>query len=171
MPLEPMRNQYRAVSYKNNKYMSYESEQIEFQKELEQIKARYEALDKYFELHPDEKKKGWGANSFGDYTRMQYEQILQRKYNDYDIYGWSTLYLEYKVCKYRKNELEYNLKESKTHRKISKTVDYIGSITPQHVSGRIYKVENGDGCGKFCLWFLIIDAFIIFLYWIISGGH
>ena len=35
----------------------------------------------------------------------------------------------------------------------------------------VYKVENGDGCGMFCIWFLIIDAFIILLYWIISGGH
>ena len=171
MPLNWMHRIRLAPIHLNKKYMSYESEQIEFQKELEQIRARFEALDKYFELHPEEKKKGFGSSSFGDYTRMQYEQILQRKYNDYDIYGWSTLYLEYKICRYRKNELEYNLKESKTHRNISKTVDFIGSITPQHVSGRVYKVENGDGCGTFCFWFLIIDAFIIFLYWIISGGH
>ena len=27
--------------------------------------------------------------------------------------------------------------------------------------GRVYKVENGDGCGMFCLWFMIIDAIII----------
>ena len=152
--------------------MSYENEQIEFQKELEQIKARYEVLHEYFELYPNEKNKGIGStNVVDDYKRMQYEKILQCKYNDYDTYGWSSLYLEYKICKYRKNELEYNLKESKTHRNISKTVDFIGSITPQHVSGRLYKVENGDGCGTFCLWFLIIDAIIIFLYFIISGGY
>lgn len=68
-------------------------------------------------------------------------------------------------------ELQSKLKESKTSRKISNTLEYIGSITPQHVGGRVYKVENGDGCGMFCIWFLIIDAFIILLYWIISGGH
>ena len=142
--------------------MSYEAEQEQYAKELESVKSRYEALDNYFKQNPNEKEKrsgySFGSDSVvGNYQRQQYEQILQRKYNDYDNYGWSTLYLEYKICKYRKNELEYNLKESKTHRNISKTVDYIGSITPQHVSGRVYKVENGDGCGTFCLWFTSVS--------------
>ena len=44
---------------------------------------------------------------------------------------------------------------------IGKTAEYLASITPQHVSGRVYKVENGDGCGMFCLWFMIIDAIIV----------
>ena len=73
----------------------------------------------------------------------------------------------------KKQAMLVTVLKSKIHRVIvtESNIDYIGSITPQHVSGRVYKVENGDGCGKFCLWFLIIDAFIIFLYWIISGGH
>ena len=176
MPLEPMRNQYRAVSFFYTTYMSYEAEQEQFAKELESVKSRFEVLDTYFKQNPSEKEKRSGYTFGGDsvvenYKRQQYEQILIQKYFDSDNYNCSTLYLEYKICKYRMAELQSKLKESKTSRNISKTVDYIGSITPQHVSGRVYKVENGDGCGKFCLWFLIIDAFIIFLYWIISGGH
>ena len=160
----------------NTKYMSYEAEQEQFAKELESVKSRFEDLDNYFKQNPSEKEKRSGY-SFGsdsvveNYQRQQYERILIEKYFDSDNYNCSTLYLEYKICKYRMAELQAKLKESETSRNISKTVDYIGSITPQHVSGRVYKVENGDGCGKFCLWFLIIDAFIIFLYWIISGGH
>ena len=156
--------------------MSYESEQEQFAKELESVKFRFEVLDNYFKQNPSEKEKR-RDDSFGsdpvveNYKRQQYEQILIRKYFDSDNYRCSTLYLEYKICKYRMAELLSKLKETKTSRNISKTVDYIGSITPQHVSGRVYKVENGDGCGTFCLWFLIIDAFIIFLYWIITGGH
>ena len=47
----------------------------------------------------------------------------------------------------------------------------MASIIPQHVSGRVYKVENGDGCGMFCLWFIVIDVIIVFLWYIISGGN
>lgn len=156
--------------------MSYEAEQEQFAKEFERVKSRFEALDNYFKQNPSEKEKQGGYILGSDsivenYKRQQYEQILIQKYFDSINYNCSTLYLEYKICKYRMAELQSKLKESKTSRNISKTVAYIGSITPQHVSGRVYKVENGDGCGMFCLWFLIIDAFIIFLYWIISGGN
>lgn len=152
--------------------MSYESDQIQYQKELEQIKDRLEILDKYFVIHPYEKKKDFARNEYlGDYdcTRIQYEQILQRKYNDFDTCGWSVCYLEYKICLHRKYELEYKLKESKSHRNISKTINFLESITPQHVSGRVYKVENGDGCSMFCLWFVIIDAIIFFIIFLFLG--
>lgn len=157
--------------------MSYESEQKQFAKELESLQSRLEVLDNYFKQNPSEKERKRSSYTFGNssvvenYIRQQYEQILIQKYFDSDNYNCSTLYLEYKICKYKIVELQSKLRESKTSRNISKTLEYIGSITPQHVSGRTYKVENGDGCGMFCLWFLIIDAFIIFLYWIISGGH
>lgn len=163
--------------------MSYESERLELKKELEETNARLDALEKYFELNPQEKfrysstgvpsnysKTILSRNRLDEYKRIQYERILQYKYNDYDTSNWSTLYLEYKIFKNKKDELMYKLTESKTQRNISKTVNYIGSITPQHVSGRVYKVENGDGCATFCIWFLIIDALLIFLYYIISGG-
>ena len=52
---------------------------------------------------------------------------------------------------------------------IGKTAEYIASITPQHVSGRVYKVENGDGCGMFCLWFIIINAIIVLIIYLTSG--
>ena len=68
----------------------------------------------------------------------------------------------------RKKELERLLSQTSAERtkdniknNIGKTAEYLASITPQHVSGRVYKVENGDGCGMFCLWFMIIDAIII----------
>lgn len=173
--------------------MSYENEQEQFAKELERVKSRFETLDNYFKQNPSEKEKrsypygsDYGSNRIDrllsgaderllfaaeDYKRQQYVRFLAAKYNDYGNYNYSALYLEYKICKYRMAELQSKLKESKTSRNISKTVDFIGSIIPQHVSGRVYKVENGDGCGLFCLWFMIIDALIVFLYWIISGGH
>ena len=163
--------------------MSYESEQIELKKELEETNARLDALEKYFEQNPQEKfrySSGKVPSNYSEtilsrshldkYKRMQYEQILQYKYYDYDTSNWSTLYLEYKILKNKKEELLCKLSESKTQRNISKTVNYIGSITPQHVSGRVYKVENGDGCATFCLWFFIIDALLVLLYCIISGG-
>ncbi len=156
--------------------MSYESEQEQFSRELEKIKFRFEVLDDYFKQNPREKEKQ--KDSIGDsesfvecYKRQQYEQTLNKKYLDFDNYNCSTLFLEYKICKYRMAELQSKLKESKTTRNIIKTVDYIGSITPQHVSGRIYKIENGEGCGTFCLLFMIIDGAILLLYWLISGGH
>ena len=156
--------------------MSYETEQEQFAKELESVKNRFEILDNYFKQNPSKKENQSGysldrSSVVENYKRQQYEQILIRRYFDNDNYSCSTLFLEYKVCKYRMAELQSKLKESKTSRNISNTVAYIGSIIPQHVGGRVYKVENGDGCGMFCIWFLIIDAFIILLYWIISGGH
>ena len=78
--------------------------------------------------------------------------------------------MEYKLCAHRKAELEGKLEQSKFERGATKTLDYIAGITPQHVSGRMYKVEDGDGCGKFCLWFIIIDALIVFIWFLISGG-
>ena len=86
--------------------MSYEAEQKQFAKELESVKARFEVLDNYFKQNPSEKEKRSGY-SFGsdsvveNYKRQQYEQILIREYFDSDNFNCSTLYLEYKICKYR----------------------------------------------------------------------
>lgn len=102
---------------------------------------------------------------------MQYEQILKKKYSYYGHYNYSTLYLEFLIFSFRKSELENKLDQSKVGRSVEKTMDFIVGITPQHVSGRIYKVEDGDGCAKFCLWFVIIDSALLFLYWLISGGN
>lgn len=151
--------------------MSYESEQKQYAEELEKLTGRYEELKRFFAENPDQKDcKTSYLNRTKDYGRMQYEQILEKKYFYYDHYKYSTLYLEFLILSFRTSELESKLKQSKVSRGVEKTTDFIGGITPQHVSGRVYKVEDGDGCLKFCLWFIIIDVAIIFLYWLISGG-
>jgi len=153
--------------------MSYEQDNIKMKKELEILEPRFQVLKKYFDENPNAKRKqvGFGGgrgvtSSLEDsVTRTQYERILQNKYFHYPSWDESTLYLEYKIIAFRIADIKSKLNESKSQRNISKTMDYIGSITPQHVSGRIYKVENGDGCGTFCLWFVVVDAIIIFLLW------
>lgn len=153
--------------------MSYESEQKQYAEELEKLTERYEELKQFFADNPDQKENKTSYLSFNstrDYGRMQYEQILEKKYYYYDHRKYSTLYLEFLILAFRTSELESKLNQSKLGRGVEKTADFIGGITPQHVSGRIYKVEDGDGCAKFCLWFIIIDAAIVFLYWLISGG-
>lgn len=151
--------------------MSYELEQKQYSEELGKLKGRYELLKQFFADNPDKKDNKASCLHGRDYGRMQYEQILEKKYLYYDHYKYSTLYLEFLILSFRKSELENKLDQSKVGRSVEKTMDFIGDITPQHVSGRIYKVEDGDGCAKFCLWFVIIDAAIIFLYWLISGGN
>lgn len=81
----------------------------------------------------------------------------------------------YRNKKYRKRELQRLLAQTPTERtkeniknNIEKAAGYMASITPQHVSGRVYKVENGDGCGTFCLWFVLIDAIILLIYFLVS---
>lgn len=150
--------------------MSYELEQKQYAEELEKLKGRYELLKQFFANNPDKKENKTSYLNSRDYGRMQYKQILENKYSYYDHYKYSTVYLEFLILSFRKSELESKLDQSKVGRSVEKTLDFIGGITPQHVSGRIYKVEDGDGCAKFCLWFVIIDAAIIFLYWLISGG-
>ena len=149
--------------------MSYEAEQEKYREELKTITKRYEFLHSYFENNPNEKNNR-EEYSWANPQRMQLERILQNQYNDFDTSSYSTLYLEYKICAHRKSELEWKVGQSKLGRGATKTLDYIAGITPQHVSGKIYKVEDGDGCAKFCIWFVIIDALIVFLYFLISGG-
>lgn len=149
--------------------MSYEAEQEKYREELETITKRYEFLHSYFENNPDEKNNR-EEFPWSDPQRIQLERILQNKYNDFNTSSFSKLYLEYKICAHRKAELEAKLEQSKFARGATKTLDYIAGITPQHVSGKIYKVEDGDGCAKFCLWFCLIDALIVFIYFLISGG-
>ena len=157
----------------NGSIMSYEQDNIKMKQELDILEQRFQVLKKYFDDNPNAKRKqvGFGGlggvtNSFEDsITRSQYERILQNNYYHYPSYNESALYLEFKIITFRIAEIKSKLKESKAQRSISKTMDYIGSITPQHVSGRIYKVENGDGCGTFCLWFMVVDAIIVFLLW------
>lgn len=155
--------------------MNYEEEQKKYAEELRQLCSQLQALDKIFE---DPKLVDYkiqclaeqiqlydAADSFSQYSqyrkRLQFKQRLER---------------DYREKKERKSELERLLSQSPSERTadnikkgLVKTAVFMGSITPQHVSGRLYKVENGDGCGMFCLWFCIIDAILVFLFWLIGG--
>jgi len=149
--------------------MSYETEQIQYAKELKDVERDFDILDKFLKEHPELKvKQRYGFDIHFDAEEYKYKKILENKYHVFDTYNDSKYMLQYRILKHRKDELEYNLQRSKTSRNIDKAVNYIGSITPQHVSGRMYKVENGAGCGTFCMWFMIIDALIIFICYIIS---
>ena len=110
--------------------------------------------------------EGFIGNTQEEYLKL----ILKRQYGDSYTDGNSVFMLEYKLCQHKKKEIEYKLKETKTYRTIIKTLNFVDGITPRHISGRIYKVKDGDGCGMFCLWFIVIDAIIVFLWHIISGG-
>lgn len=140
--------------------MSYEQEQAEYKKQLDKVVKRIEELDNAFAKHPYLKfssNRSFGGNIQEEYLKV----ILQQNYGDYNTSNDSVYMLEYKLCQ---------LKESKTDRNVLKVLDYIDGITPKHVSGRVYEVKDGKGCGTFCLWFIIIDAIIVFLYYLISGG-
>lgn len=157
--------------------MTYEEEQIKYAEELRQITAALRGLDEIF-MDPD--------NSYAKILEL-YKQLnpldfkyqlisnieIQQKINRFKHF----LEDDYRNKKYRKKELERLLSQTPAERtkenirtNVGKTAGFVASITPQHVSGRVYKVENGDGCGTFCLWFIIIDAIIVLIYFIISGG-
>ena len=150
--------------------MSYEQEQAKYKEQLDKVIRRIEELDNAFAKHPDLKyssNRGFRGNLQEEYLKM----ILQQNYGDYNTHNDSVYMLEYKLCQYEKSNLVIKLNESKTDRNISKTLDFIDGIIPRHVSGRVYEVKDGDGCATFCLWFFIIDAIIVFLYFLISGGN
>lgn len=156
--------------------MTYEEEQIKYAEELRQITAALKGLDEIF-MDPD--------NSYAKILEL-YKQLnpldfkyqlisnieIQQKINRFKHF----LEDDYRNKKYRKKELERLLSQTPAERtkenirtNVGKAAGFMASITPQHVSGRVYKVENGDGCGTFCLWFIIIDAIIVLIYFIISG--
>ena len=84
--------------------MSYESEQIEFAKELETLKVQVEYMDKYFTANPNAKNKQYnrfGIPSESTALRWQSEKILREKYQDYQT-DYSLEYLNYKILKHRK---------------------------------------------------------------------
>lgn len=157
--------------------MTYEEEQIKYAEELKQIVGELRCLDELF-----------AQPSQVDFKIQKlYERIypldfkyqflsgieIQRKFNQFR----QLLEENYRRKKLRKIELERLLSQSPVERNkenikknIGKAAEYMVSITPQHVSGRIYKVENGDGCSAFCCWFMLIDAIIVLIYFLISGA-
>lgn len=146
--------------------MTYEDEQIKYAEELKEITFAISRLDEIFE-----------DSSKTDVKILEYyKQLNPSRFqfsSSFEIQQQISLFRnlleeDYRRKIARKKELERLLSQTSAERtkdniknNIGKTAEYLASITPQHVSGRVYKVENGDGCGMFCLWFMIIDAIII----------
>lgn len=87
----------------------------------------------------------------------------------YDSSQDSDSYLQYRILWAKHTSLSARLDQSKIGRAANDGLDFLASITSQHVSGKIYKVENNDGCSKFCLWFVIIDVLICHIIYMING--
>lgn len=154
--------------------MTYEDEQIKYAEELKEITFAISRLDEIFE-----------DSSKTDVKILEYyKQLNPSRFqfsSSFEIQQQISLFRnlleeDYRRKTARKKELERLLSQTSAERtkdniknNIGKTAEYLASITPQHVSGRVYKVENGDGCGTFCLWFIIIDAIIVLIIYLISG--
>ena len=146
--------------------MTYEDEQIKYAEELKEITFAISRLDEIFE----------DSSKIDVKILEYYKQLNPSRFqfsSSFEIQQQISLFRnlleeDYRKKTARKKELERLLSQTSAERtkdniknNIGKTAEYLASITPQHVSGRVYKVENGDGCGMFCLWFMIIDAIII----------
>lgn len=146
--------------------MTYEDEQIKYAEELKEITFAISRLDEIFE----------DSSKIDVKILEYYKQLNPSRFqfsSSFEIQQQISLFRnlleeDYRRKTARKKELERLLSQTSAERtkdniknNIGKTAEYLASITPQHVSGRVYKVENGDGCGMFCLWFMIIDAIII----------
>lgn len=154
--------------------MTYEDEQIKYAEELKEITLAIRRLDEIFEDSSQTNVK------ILEFYKQLYPSRFQFSSN-FEIQQQISLFRnfleeDYRRKTARKKELERLLSQTPTERtkdniknNIGKTAEYIASITPQHVSGRVYKVENGDGCGMFCLWFIIIDAIIVLIIYLIYG--
>ena len=148
--------------------MTYEDEQIKYAEELKEITLALRRLDEIFKDSSQTNVKilEFYKRQFSSNFEIQQQISIIRNFLEED----------YRRKTARKKEFERLLSQTPAERtkdniknNIGKTAEYIASITPQHVSGRVYKVENGDGCGTFCLWFIIIDAIIVLIIYLISG--
>lgn len=144
----------------------HEDEQKTLLEEYERLQKQYEELKQYFDVNPQAKKRS-GVLNYNYQTDLLRRQA--EKYGMYDTYNDSDEYLHFKIIAARLDQCKHRLKQSKASRAFEDSVKFMGSITPKHVSGRMYKVENGDGCGIFCLWFIIIDAIICLLIFLFHG--
>ena len=154
--------------------MTYEEEQLKYAEELKQVSSELKVLEDIFSDSALVDAKIWEIYKKVNPLEMKYQlssTIYQMQQKNQTFKLLLESYYHKKLN--RKNELERLLSQTPAERtkenvknNIGKTAEYIASITPQHVSGRIYRVENGDGCGTFCLWFMIIDALIVFIYYL-----
>lgn len=156
--------------------MTYEEEQIKYAEELKDVTNAIRDLEELFKDSNQANAKIWEYYTQLNPTdvRLSSRFEIQQKV----ITLRQLLEGNYRKKIARKKELERLLSQTPSERtkdnlydNMEKAAEYMASITPQHVSGRVYKVENGDGCGLFCLWFIVIDAIIVFLWYIISGGN
>lgn len=147
--------------------MLYEEENKKLQERLKEIEPAVQKMKIYFENHPN-KKNGSSSLFYKSPQRYLMEEVAQSKYYIYDYDNFSDEYLQYRILDAEVSSIKHRLSESGVSRALDDGITFLGSITPQHVSGRIYRVENGDGCGTFCLWFIIIDAIIIFIWYLAS---
>ena len=158
--------------------MTYEQEQAQYQAQLNKIKAQMTELEEIINNSPEtiythhNHRKSHIHDIFRqreqEQERMILQMMLREKYGDYSSEN-SVLKLRYKLLEHEKKDIEYKLKETKNQRRANKTLEYLENITPQHVSGRVYKVNDGDAFGTFCLWFCIIGTVIVLIYVLISG--
>ena len=146
--------------------MTYEDEQIKYAEELKEITLAISRLDEIFEDPSQTDVKILEYYKQLNPSRFQFSSSFEIQ-QQISLFR-NLLEEDYKRKIARRKELERLLSQTPAERtkdniknNIGKTAEYLASITPQHVSGRVYKVENGDGCGMFCLWFMIIDAIII----------
>lgn len=154
--------------------MTYEEEQLKYAEELKTLSGELRELEVLFSEPSLIDEKVWEYYKQVNPLEVKYhlsssQYEIQKKIETFK----QLLESDYRKKRSRKQELERLLSQSPAERTkenvkngIGKTADYIASITPQHVSGRVYRVENGAGCGTFCLWFLIIDAIIVFIYYL-----
>lgn len=139
--------------------MNYEEENEELAKQLKELSIQIEQYKAYFESHPNAKTD---YNQITSTDRVMLEMTAQ-KMGIYSSMSDSDEYLVYKILCAKYEKIKYRLSQGKAKRALVDGVTFVDSITPQHVSGKVYKVENSDGCGMFILWFLIIDFFILLI--------
>lgn len=104
--------------------MSYTTEQLEYQKQLDQVNKKLNELNTLLSQHPELKTDY--SNNFS-HRKAYYQSILSS--HGISTWGDSELMLESKILTHKKNELEYRLKESKFSRNIGKISDIIPQLT------------------------------------------
>ena len=109
----------------------------------------------YFDNNPNAKERGANWTS---HTGILMK--VAEKYGIYDTWNDSDEYMQFRIIETRLNRCKYRLKQSKSSIAFVDSVSFIASITPQHVNGRMYKIENSNGC----LWFVVIDILICLIY-------
>ena len=145
--------------------MTYEEENAALKKEIDSLQTKIKIYKEFFDKNPSAKKGGDDLWSTQRYLLTK----TAESYGIYDSSQDSDSYLQYRILCAKHTSLSARLDQSKIGRAAYDGLDFLASITPQHVSGKIYKVENNDGCSKFCLWFVIIDVLICHIIYMING--